>query len=737
MAYDDKDLKALFPTANSGDVGAHEQRTAIDHLGGANQIRTSIRIEESDTCKVTTRLRTRGGFPDFIVEKECSDTKEKKPVYMDSGVVDLLSIAPGNPLTALSCPLYYGSVQQGYFANGKLLGKIVPPSIAAPAPPANATPGLSFTAARGDLVGKKEAAAKCPASMFTGKARLYAQALYGGDLRNWKWALNIPDGLSPRLVHDNGTVLHMNCGVYRDEKYLHWLIAIHPDGIRITKLVRDKRVDMLVGLLGNPAMAADHDKIEAYILAYSNPSDTMTFTLDVHVPETQMLGYGWKFNWRGDKADIIRHIEGSPLHESTHYRVTFSRDTALVVGNTPEQEAVRWSAVISVVSGPHYWHNSKYAQVISGPNWLFNVQSLFGTRYGGASAADVPVYCFYKSDGSLEVFKYYASGGEGETKYMVASEPASWMRPVDWTSENLGDYTPFGTSGLSGGDGERRVRSYRPITTGFHCSDLSSVDASQSYTFIRYSIGAKTYISEGAVWSTNNVGHTAYEHTCAAYDSGWSPYYVTADGVQRYTSGTVIVNDLGSALGYASGSWNNMAVVGYDRYQYVGGHEENHNTLLLVPFHDAEAVYLWGNMNVAERATVTGGYCESTIQPGFFVWKETEYFLIDGVYSYYTYLAYAGGDGTHLASNGSPQPDLDTSYDRVIVSKLVTKSSNVDFSPPSSLGAFFSGEDFVEQQFYTHSAAVGSAAYGHGAYNLEGFPAAFVSLSPPPFIGWA
>lgn len=738
MPYEDKELDRLFPTRVGESIGTDNERTMLDNINGANQIRTSIRLEETDTCKTTIRLRTRAGHPDFIVEKECSG-EESQPVYMDSGIVDLLSIAPYNPLTLVSAPLYYGSIQRAYFALKKLLGKIIPPSILTTTPPPESVAGRSFLAERGDLVGKKDCAAKCPASMFTGKARLYAQALYGNDLINWKWTLDIPDGLSPRMVHDNGAVLNINSGIYIDDKYTHWLITIYPDGIRITKLVRDKRVEPLIAKLKDPACLADHKKIEAYILAYSTPSSTMTFALDVSVPTTDMLGYGWKFNWDGSRADIIQHVESSPVHTSTHFRFSFNRNSSAVVpGNLtlPEQEATRWTVGLSIVEGPVTWHNSKFSQTIASPDWLTNTLAIFGTLYGGAVGMAVPIYCFYKDDGALEIFRYTVSGGTGGTRYMVTSEPAAWMYPVDWTAENIGNYTPFGSSGLQGAEGERRVRSFSPTTTGFYCGVASGVASSQSYTFSRYTLSAKTIVANGPTWTSSNVGHNAFEHTCAANDTGWSPYYVTTDGVQRYTSGTEIINELGASIGYASGDYSEMCTTGYNRYQYVGNHEENHNTLLLIPFHDAEAAYLWGNINTREAATVTGGYCEGLNQTGFFAWRSTEVFS-DGMggYTYYQYYQYAGGDGTHLAVNNTAQPDYENTTDRTTVAKLVTRSGAYDFSPPVSMTPFFSGSPFVEQTFYTNSAAVGSAVYGHGAYNLEGFPNLFIS--PPPFIGWA
>ncbi len=745
MAYEDKDLNALFPTTNSGDIGAHEQRTAIDHLGGANQIRTSIRLEETDTCKTTIRLRTRAGNPDFIVEKVCSD-EENKPVYMDSGVVDLLSVAPDSPLATQSSPLYYGTIQQTYFANEKLLGKIVPPSTTAISPPANATPGLSFTSGRGDLVGKKDAAAKCPASMFTGKARLYAQAQYGGDLRDWKWALDIPEGLSPRLVHDNGTSLHTNCGVYRDDKNNHWLIAIHPNGIRITKLVRDNRVQKLVAHLSDPAMSADHDKIEAYILAYSQPSPTMTFILDVSVPETNMLGYGWKFNWDGNKADIIRHDEGFPTHTSTHYRFTFFRDSALVGPNsTPEQEVLRWTATLSTVSGPHHWHNSKYSQVIANPDWITNTLSLLGTRSGGVVAPGAPIYCFYKRN-DLEIINYTASGGEEALKYSRTASPTTWGPQCDWTSDgwlgmNATIYDVYGTFGTDGGEGEWRSRTHNPVTVGFTSTQADCVTSAQSYIYEKRSLGSKTFTGGGGGWDSYSGTADWLQQNFNSY-TGASPVRTLSDGVELMMGSSDIHAETisGVPAGYIHTYFIEYVTLNGLAFE-SGGHTETAYLLMVVPFHDAEAAYLWGNKNTRRVADGFTGSVDGTTT----YWARRYEVLntYDDGLTYvkeYDGLVYGVGSGSYMypAAPDNYYDEETQNTNEEINSVLITSNSGpVPFSPPSSLGPFFSGEDFVEQQFYTHSAAVGAAVYGHGAVNLEGFPVTFTSTSPPPFIGWA
>lgn len=736
---------------NKGGKDKTLQRKMLVNTEGTGSFRTAIMNLPDGKHMV----RTKDGMPQYTVEKDKAlDDDETPSIYLDSGVVDLISVAPDNPDSLKDAPLYRGSIQQAFYALKKLLAKIFPPKIKATSMPANGTAGKSFKASLDELlragtpnemVGllytKKFCAASCPASMFTGKARLFMQAHYGAPLNRWKWSLDIPLGLSPRLVHDTtGAVVNTSSGIYTDSEYRHWLVTIHPGGILVTKMSRTKEASALVPLLKNADYAADWKKIEAYILAYTYPVD-FSFNIDVHgIPAPQMLGYGWKFNWSGSKADIIEHVEGSPNHTSTHYRITLNRDEAAYVPtglSDIESEKQRWAAVLSVVQGPVTWHNTRYSSVIAHPDWLTSCLWVFGTLSGGHDGSNVPVYCFYNSSDVLEVFRYNCSGGNSALRYSIVSEPADWMRPFDWSTENVGDYTHFGSTGLDGATGERRIRSYNPVVAGFTSSEVNAVISSQQYTFNRYTMSSKTYDGQGSVWTTDNTGFNAFAQDCYAVDSGPSPYSTLSDGVVRYGSGTIAACTPGASLGYASGFWTTMANLSYDRYNYNGSHVETAKTLLLVPFYDAEAAYIRASNDIEETATGTGGTVHSTnLQPGFFVYEKTYYFsLPGGGFSYYSFLVYGGGDGTHLGNNGDPAPDLHTVSESIAASKLVTKAGSFDFSPLASLSPFYSGIPLVEQQYHTHSAGVGSAAYGHGAVNLEGFPNTF--SSPPPFIGWA
>lgn len=733
MAYEEKD-DTKFPTRFGQATGHANERTMLDELGGANGIRHRQRMGADG---VTTHVKTRGGHPHFWNEPlPGSDEEPVSPIYMDSGAVDMLSISSENPLSALAAPLYYSTDQKTAYAAEKLLGKITPPDITNHAPPIDTEPGESFIPVTGgDILGKKECAARCPPSMFTGKARLYAQAQLGAPLRKWGWTIDYPELQAPRWVHDStGFVLDINVGIYTDGDNKHWLISISGAGVMVTPLKPSKSAKLLVPNLSDPSYAGDKTKIEAYILAHSTPGGAAeSFFVEVPgLPPPFMLGYGWKFNWGGSKADIIEHSEGSPRHTSSHYRLTISRNMSAGIST----ESNRWSFALGLVEGPVSWHNTQYAQAIASPDWVTNQLYVFGTAYGGQYGSNAPVYCFYKENDELEVFRYSASGGVSGVMYMVTSEPAQWMWPVEWTTENLLTYTHFGSVGLEGAEGERRVRSQSPMIIGFSCSRISALQQEQSYEFDRYTLSGKTFVSDDGTWVSTNVGFAAYEQNNFARDSGWYPWYVTTDGVQRYNSSVAITHEDGGYLGSASGSDNYKAITGYNRYYYDGTHVETFTTALIVPFYDAEAAYVWGNLNTTETATVTGGYCEQSNQPGYFC-NRARYVFPDGFggYTYYYYFEYAGGDGTHLGANYDSNPDFSDVTDTSVASKIVTRFGVYEFSPESSMSAFFAGVPYVSQQFSTVS-STNALLYGHGVQYVPGVNLVNFLLRPT-FVGWA
>jgi len=736
MAYDDKD-DTKFPTRFGQATGRANERTMLDELNGANGIRHRQRMGADG---VTTHVKTRGGHPHFWNEPLPKDDEEPvSPIYMDSGAIDLLSVNPANPLSYLASPLYYSDDQRAAFAAEKLLGKITPPEITNLDPPVDTEPGESFTPVTGgDLIGKKDCAAKCPPSMFTGKARLYAQAQLGAPLRKWGWTIDLPEGQAPRWIHDStGFVLDINVGVYTDDTDKHWLISVSGSGVMVTPLKPSKSAKLLRPNLSDPAYTADKTKIEAYILAHSVPggaSESFFVTVS-DIPPPYMLGYGWKFNWDGSSADIIKHIEGSPQHSSTHYRLSINRQTSIV----SNIESNRWTFSVSVVEGPVYWHNYKFDDVICAPEWLSNTLYTFGTLWGGDSG-NAPIYCFYKANNSLEVVRYKGSGGESNVMYSGVSDPACWFWVFDWSSDNPDSALEGGTYGSAGADGERRMRTHNPRDAGFYSTAVTATAVTQAFSFNREYIGPKVHTGNTSGDLGGAFGHNAYEQEGILIENGRSLYETLADGVSVYTSTASIQTNTGAYLGYAMG---NIVPYLYEynvqRESWSGTETESSLSLVVVPFHDAEAFYIWANKNKYRYQEGNGGNVTGWHNGGVFYSYTTEVFYVEPTtdpvtYWYHTnYYAYGGGISHQVGSPSDGLAPQTTSEDTLVASRLVTRNGDYDFSSPISLNAFFAGNDFIEQTFYTRSAIHG-AMYGFGASNPEGISATFTS--PPPFIGW-
>lgn len=755
MAYDDKDQGTIFPTRFGEPTGTANERKMLDVVGGSQGIRTRLQIAADG---LQTLLKTRAGMPRFINKREKSaDESSVSSVRMDSGAVDLVSVAESSPDAGADAVLWYGTLQRTYAGLKKLLGKIIPPSVKNNNPPAEGAAANSFYVGAdslgvrdatlvGMLYQKKVCAAYCPASMFTGKARFFAQAQYGATLKRWKWDLTIPPYGPPRLVHENGYVLMTSCGVYRDSEFNHWILRMDDTGVTVTKLKRDAAVKPLVSLLaGDP----ESEKIEGYILAYSTPDPTLTFHIDIPgVPLGDMLGYGWKFNWDGNKADIIQ-ITDEPAtitltyFRSRHYRVTFNRNAETYVPSSlsaTEGEKTRWTAVLSLVEDSGTWHNAKWGDVISYPDWSLYQLKIFGTLAGGRSG-NAPVYCFYKRDGSLEVIRYSGSDGASSVKYERVSDPPMWIGVHTWSVTDLADVQNYGSMGPYGAYGERRMRTHNPTTAGFVTTALTAQVTSNSYSYNRYSFTGKTF-GEPTSWQSpptpwNLPGNTTTV-VLSTVDTGISG----ADGVHLYSSSgtTVPYQTIPGKVSDQGGNVVGSILIDTSFDGTVissGAHSETGRRLVIIPFQDAEAAYVRASLLTersesgitGSKSTPTGTWCNVI---------DVYEALVGGGYSFFgRYFGYS-------AHSESLQIDYDTavsyeessSNEAVICSALITSSGDADFSPPESLAPFFAGEasgDWIPRQYFTHSSIQG-AIFGHGAESRQGFKA---FDSPPPFIGWA
>ncbi|MFA7290883.1 MAG: hypothetical protein WC023_01420 [Rhodocyclaceae bacterium] len=712
-------------------------RSEIDKLGGPSGFKTS-QYTNADGSVTTVQLK--GDMPPQI---STTGTKSETPyVEMDSGGIDLVAVAPLAAERFDDGRLRYGTETRAYAAAKRLQGKLNTRTLAS-SPCVEGGPPVSFRVLADSfgvrnetlvdlLYLKKLCASYAPASMFCGKARLYAQAQYGAPLKYWQWAPSVGTGSPPEL-RSGAVGITTHSGVYLDADKTHWLLSMDNLGVKITRLKRRAEVQPLVNKLAGSLSVDEAEKVEAYILSRSYPDPTMSFWVAIpDTPVCDMLGYGWKFNWNGTAADIIEITPheislGVTNYTSKHYRVSFSR-APLAVSLDPtlaewEREKLRWSATLSVVESSAPWRNYKYSEVIASPLWGAYELGIFGSVLGGAYG-DAPVYCFYQRN-ELQVFRFTASGGEAVVKYSRTGD-VGWMGNHDWSVENPPVTNLHGTVGLQGAGGEWRQRTNEPFTGGFTGPGAAALVTLQSYSFLEQSCDNKTlsnvtYYDDG-ISSTNAVyrGDATISASLTRNLSDGVPFY--EGGASGPTLTATSYGNLRASTGAGAGSDITVA-----QSETTGTVSESDNSLLIIPFGDAEAVYLHAVKTTTRDADTKTGSGTSNGGSFFVIYYEWEYL---GVHD--NWVTTFGADGTHLpaVSWGAPVNTRVTTA-TTLAAQLVTSTGSYDFTPEGSLSPFYApGAETVSQSYWTNTSLRG-ACFGQGASNPAGF------ATSNPFIGWA
>lgn len=324
----------------------------------------------------------------------------------------------------------------------RISGKIRKDGVAKSFSPRNSMQGtpavLLPDAADEALVLKKKAADLCPPSMFTGRARLYAQALMGQYLYDSKLVdgaersnsppelvLSAPPQLKLSLYKDKDSArakafydaneaakavataqgyglvfpdpynvtLNINSGVYLDEATgKHWLINPTLGRVVIYPLVPSAGgMKARKHLKSNSKLnLEDREHLEAYILATCRPHVELQTVLTVGDVNPYSCGYGWHWNWSGTQADMVQSLFDHGLDNGTsiakHHRLTVAATTGA------DGETLTWAAATSVIE------TSRFAVLTSlccftHPNWT--------NRYTGVEPDHDPIYMSEKGP-----FKY-------------------------------------------------------------------------------------------------------------------------------------------------------------------------------------------------------------------------------------------------------------------------------------------------------------------------------------------
>lgn len=576
---------------------------------------------------------------------------------MDSGVVDLINVGV-NSKDRFSAGVLYptsatgayasqftkvadgGRKNPGKSASGQLLGEV---TVSEPYPtgklldvarsfrPAQReTPEGSgvWVDAKDDanVWAKKFAANSCPPSMFTGKCRLYVQAMYGKPLYGSNTAktedADLPmfdggtrPGLSVLSYDKTATVsLWTSSGLYLDvTSGRHFLINPSGNSVAIYPLVSSKAGEDLRKYItpGTTEYASlgeeDRERAEAHILAYSKPDDKKMVTVGSvgnGAVDTWSMGYGWHWNWSGTIATLTNFgvvvdetygkagtVGATIYYESNRYSLAVNISVA-------ENNTFNATARVTPDEVKVKWYVQRGYACIAEPEWGPKALTKSTERYNRSwFDCNAPFYSFYKRD-VLQVARVKVKFSQTVPPATRVMSPPGFDQPVGVNGLR------YNTFDAEGGSSVTDVPSTYQLDVAFSVGGETATYTALDSVRAEVIHGAKT------------MGGLSYGF--AHLPDGPDYKYTVPYGPQRADGGfaQTVVSD---RVFYGCGSaWSIPQTLIYSGVNRIGA------IVALVPLYDAESIFLFSHQREfkVETAHITqdlagqGGYRGGTRYAG-------------------------------------------------------------------------------------------------------------------------
>lgn len=599
------------------------------------------------------------------------------------------------------------------------------------------------------MVGKKAIADYCPPSIFTGKTRLYVQALYGAplyteDVKDAEGNITKAGVPAESIVsYDEGiggtpsiklapyraegdtaeyspVVLTTGAGVFLDPVTgKHWLFGTGGSGVSVYPLRASPEATKLRRLLkipakGKPVLSiVDREHLEAYILSTCRPDvknvQYLPFPTSIN---TWSLGYSWHWNWTGLTADIVNNEDffqgffpGGPCYamRSTHRRL------AITPSQLPEG-GTEFTVSVSVVEGPKEWAVERALWCLTEPYWANGSSLKVTPRRTKIFACDAPFYAFYIRD-QLKVCRVSVTEGFDYSERITSP---------GFDSSIAG---PYYTEGAGGGFGESKSFSGTYYAASFSCGgkSFSSLHAYRSESGTLDVISGK---GEGdPFWGTVDVFRAPGFSVSVGSPGNYSEFTYNGSSVNVW--------------------YNRLIPMSYTHKASTTSTTYPSRATLVVPHKNAEAFYMEGysaSIRTETGVTVTAlsgglfGQKTQYVEVDFFTGAELGPRLVTA--GYYTGgVAYAGATVT-----GTTNPDD-------IVTTSVSLSEGVLISHAGVTSARFADDIYfnrfhdddyeeVPSDFKTLSGT--SVAAPVVIANIYINPAIGTSVVPgmPALVGW-
>lgn len=364
-------------------------------------------------------------------------------LYMESGLFDMLNIAPLNDDSYKPAQLYYDSVLTPYAnTDTALMGEIkVSRNNVTYNPRGEGSSessvgceeddllkvitmtnylggGTEVASAStptycGDLFGiwnRKRAQVFFPSSAFSGKMKQFVQSLYGSRREDYSMdellgslgGLTIDGQVFDPYFNTAGSVL------YTGEDYTYYVLLLSAASVRVAQLqLSDKGEDLRQWLLDNPQSATETRRYEGYLLSTATFSDWHTIgDVSSAYAKGSPMAYSWHSNWDGTEAQIVTVSlkDGTDnVWKTTHFKATISLTPRGSESLDWWQEEDSWSVVASEVEETQEVTFRVNEDLIWTPDYIDGGMQIFESQPDAGSnptpiESDVPIYVVYNYD---------------------------------------------------------------------------------------------------------------------------------------------------------------------------------------------------------------------------------------------------------------------------------------------------------------------------------------------------
>lgn len=595
---------------------------------------------------------------------------------------------------------------------------------------------------------KKIVAALVSPSVFTGRCRLYVQALYGrplyekekldleGNGLNADENTYIP-GLGPNVGNNIAPSLMLNpyanpgdtaiygkvelttsSGVYFDKMTgTHWLLCVPAamsSYVEIYPLRASAAAETLREYLKETSTALnakDKAHLEAFVLSRCLPDVAHRQTAGaITTVGTWSMGFGWHWNWSGTIADTVVTIpfeqavvlgEHFNAMESSHYRITMTHS------RTSSGAIVGWGCSFEILVSSQQWALPRGAWCIAEPDWsnmLLNKATPDPTIM--FAYPDTPFYAFYVGD-ELKLCKASAVVVPAPDPVRTSSpEGFAGPTPFSFVAGSL----EYGSSGVCE-DWNPGPDHYAVTLT---CGDLVAPDL------------PATWARGGQKYAINNIVWDGTYGSTSTPSSAWG-LQVLPDGRQF--------------LGYIGPP--DSGVCTFERVLSNNANEEfTSNATIVIPPNDAEAIFFrvlstrktWTGVGEKLYGTTLGAYgwewvrrynaylaptSGSTPVPAEFV-----------VYGVDAISGHSGAGYTISIDTAHYEPEVVTTVQEF--SKLVCHAGHIDVTW-SSLDQFHGLPDDLVIADFTTTSSTRDAVIS----KMRISPTNCGPADTPVFVGWA